>query len=170
MRTRLLTVLITLCLGVLLCQPVLAVNGIKDINGHWAQVHIEKLINDGLINGYPGGHFKPDDKITRAELVTLVNKAFKTKNNDTIYNFSDVNSSDWFYAEVMSAKAAGYISGYPDGTFKPNKVITRQEAAALITTLLNLESRTRVSLSLLMIIKVLIAGINQVLIKLQPMA
>ena len=140
MRTRLLTVLITLCLGVLLCQPVLAVNGIKDINGHWAQVHIEKLINDGLINGYPGGHFKPDDKITRAELVTLVNKAFKTKNNDTIYNFSDVNSSDWFYAEVMSAKAAGYISGYPDGTFKPNKVITRQEAAALITTLLNLES------------------------------
>lgn len=140
MRTKLLTVLITLCFGFILCQPVLAVNGIKDINGHWAQVHIEKWINDGLIAGYPDGQFKPDGEITRAELVTLVNKAFKTKNNDTIYDFSDVKSSDWFYAEVMSAKAAGYISGYPDGTFKPNEAITRQEAAALITTLLNPES------------------------------
>lgn len=139
MRTRLLTVLITLCFGFLLCQPVLAVNGIKDINGHWAQIYIEKWINDGLINGYRDDHFKPDDKITRAELVTLVNKAFKIQNSNFTYNLSDVKPSDWFYNEVMSGKAAGYISGYPDGTFRPNKAITRQEAAVLIATLLGLE-------------------------------
>ncbi|MGI5921379.1 MAG: S-layer homology domain-containing protein [Syntrophomonadaceae bacterium] len=129
-----------LCLGFLLCISAVAATDITDTNGHWAQVHIEKWINDGLIAGYPDGQFKPDNSITRAEFVSLVNRAFKIKNNDSTGNFNDVESADWFYDDVISAQAAGYISGYPDGTFKPNNPVTRQEAAVMINRLLGLET------------------------------
>lgn len=139
MKTRLLPV-IALCLVFMLWQPVLALASIKDINGHWAQVSIEKWINDGLIAGYPDGQFKPDGEITRAEFVALVNRAFKIQNSETTYGFSDVEPAAWYYGPVLAGRAAGYISGYPDGSFKPTNTITRQEAAAIITKLLGLSA------------------------------
>lgn len=129
----------TLCLGLLLCFSAVAATNITDTSGHWAELHIEKWINDGLIAGYPGGQFMPDNLITKAELVTLINRAFDIPNNNSKSGFSDVKPSDWFYDDVMSGQAAGYISGYTDGTFKPNKPITRQETASIITNLLKLE-------------------------------
>ena len=140
MKNRFILGLMTLCLGFLLCLPALTAASITDTIGHWAEVHIEKWINDGLITGYPAGQFKPDNSITRAELVSLVNRAFKIPESNASHNFSDVKPSDWFYDDVMSGQAAGYISGYTDGTFKPNNPITRQEAAALLAKLLNLGS------------------------------
>jgi len=161
MKKKCLILLLTLCLGLVLYQPalagegindaegvlqkerpgvILAAAGLNDINGHWAQVQIEKWITDGLIAGYPDGQFKPDDPITRAEFVALVNRAYKIEKSDTPYPFSDVTPSDWFYDQVMSGKAAGYIAGYPDGTFKPNHPISRQEAAVLLAKLLRLSS------------------------------
>jgi uncharacterized repeat protein (TIGR02059 family) len=138
-RKRFLAVVVALCLGFQLWLPAVTAAGITDTTEHWAQVHIEKWISDGLITGYPDGSFKPDNSITRAELVTLVNRAFDIPDNNSTSSFSDVKPSDWFYGDVMSGQAAGYISGYPDGTFRPNNPITRQEAAALITNLLDLD-------------------------------
>lgn len=147
MKKTYLLVILTLCLGLILGQPGLAAADLKDINGHWAQVHIEKWTTDGLIAGYPDGKFKPDDPITRAEFVSLVNRAYKIERSDTLYQFPDVKSSDWFFAQVMSGKEAGYIAGYPDGSFKPNHHISRQEAAVLITKLLSLSSEQQTSLT-----------------------
>ena len=70
----------------------------------------------------------------------MVNRVFKIEKSDNRYPFSDVRPTDWFFAQVMSARAAGYIAGYPDGTFKPNHPISRQEAAVLIARLLRLTS------------------------------
>ena len=138
MKIRLLAVAIAICFGFLLCLPGMAAAGITDINGHWAQAEIEKWVANGLIAGYPDGQFKPDQEITRAEFVALVNRAFEKLSENATGGFSDVKPADWFYDEVASAKAAGYISGYPDGTFKPYNAITRQEAAVVITKLLGL--------------------------------
>lgn len=138
MKNKCLTLFFALCFVLVLCQSVLAAEGLKDINGHWAQVQIEKWATDGLIAGYTDGQFRPDDPITRSEFVSLVNQAYKIEKSDTLYPFSDVKPSDWFYSQVMSGRKAGYITGYPDGTFRPNHNISRQEAAVLITKLLDL--------------------------------
>jgi hypothetical protein len=89
-RNRFLAVVVSLCLGFQLWLPTVTAAGITDTTGHWAQVHIEKWISDGLITGYPDGSFKPDNSITRAELVTLVNRAFDIPDNNSTSSFSDV--------------------------------------------------------------------------------
>ena len=108
----------------------------NDIQGHWAQEAIEKFVNLGYINGYGDNTFKPDGQITRAEFVKIVNRVFNltSKTNE---NFTDVNPGDWYYDEVRIAVNNGYINGYQDGTFKPNNLITRQEAMKIITTIKN---------------------------------
>ena len=131
---------ITLILYLVFSPATVSAATITDINGHWAQVSINKWISAGYVSGYPGGSFKPDQKISRAEFVTLVSKAFKKQSLKDQGSFSDVKQSDWFYSVVVSSKAGGYISGYEGGTFRPNQSISRQEAAVIITRLLQLNT------------------------------
>lgn len=117
-------------------------NNFSDIENHWAKSEIESWLEKGLIEGYSDGTFRPDNNITRAEFITLTNRAFGYIKKDTV-GFSDVSSDDWFYGEVAKSKAAGYISGYPDGTMKPNNPISRQEVASIIVRMLDLEENTK---------------------------
>lgn len=103
----------------------------SDIKNHWAEKEIKEWMSNNLINGYPDGTFKPNKNITRAEFMSLVNKAFGyTKTSNITY--LDVPSNSWYAEVVAIAKGAGYIGGYPDGTMKPNSPITRQEASTII--------------------------------------
>lgn len=111
---------------------------LADIKGHWAQRQITAWADKGLAAGYPDGTFKPDNQITRAEFVTLVNRAFNKQDAGARIDFTDINPSHWFYGEVTVAVAAGYMSGYNDGAFKPNSLITRQEVASVMSRLLQL--------------------------------
>jgi hypothetical protein len=113
---------------------------LTDTNLPWAKDSIDKMIARGAVTGYEDQTFKPANKITRAEFATIVNKAFNKFNQKASANFSDVHSNQWYYAQVASAKSAGYIVGYPDNTFEPDKQITRAEAAVMVAKLLNLDS------------------------------
>lgn len=129
MRKTALAIILSLCLlisltGICLAQPT-------DISGHWSENQVLSWINKGLISGYPDGSFKPDNYITRAEFITLVNRAFNF-NDESNPKFSDINSRNWYAGEVAKSVAAGYISGYQDGTFRPNKEINRLEASSII--------------------------------------
>ncbi|OEH85563.1 hypothetical protein BHU72_15000 [Desulfuribacillus stibiiarsenatis] len=106
---------------------------------HWAKSVVEKLFSKDVVTGYPDGSFKPQNDITRAEFITLVNKVFGFTEKATI-NFSDVNGQ-WFADEIAKAVAAGYIAGYPDGTMKPNQKITREEAAKVIVEAFGFEEK-----------------------------
>lgn len=106
-----------------------------DINGHWAQSQIEKAFAQGIVIGYPDGTFKPDQNVSRAEFVTMVNNAFGFKTETSTY-FTDVKDTDWFAGQISRAKAAGYISGYEDGSFKPDNYISRQEVAAIMARII----------------------------------
>jgi hypothetical protein len=99
----------------------------SDIQGHWAQSQIQTLVSKGVLSGYPDGTFKPDNAVTRAEFATMTNKAFGFATAGSA-NFSDVKAGDWFASEVGKAQSAGYIAGYPDGTFKPGNQVTREES------------------------------------------
>lgn len=70
----------------------------SDIKGHWAEKQINDWVNKDLAKGYPGGTFKPDNSITRAEFITLVNRAFGFTEKAQV-SFSDVSSKDWFYVK-----------------------------------------------------------------------
>ena len=135
-RKTAIVICLALCMLFALTGPVLA---FTDTAGHWAEGTILEWDGNGLINGYQDGTFKPDDSITRAEFVTLVNHSFNyTLEADA--TFTDVNPPDWFAGEVARAVAAGYISGYEDNTFQPNQPIERQEVAVILARLLALET------------------------------
>ncbi|MCT4584791.1 MAG: S-layer homology domain-containing protein, partial [Peptostreptococcaceae bacterium] len=108
----------------------------SDVNNHWAAKQINSLVNRGIVSGYNDGTFKPNNYITRAEFISLINKAFNYK---LVYDvdYKDVSLKDWYYDDLRKAKAKGYISGYEDNTIRPNNKITRQEVAVIMAKVLN---------------------------------
>lgn len=116
---------------------ILAQEG-PDIQGHWAEEAVNRWTHRGIVEGYPDGTFKPGNSITRAEFAALVNRTFGYATFSSV-EFSDVNDDEWFAGDVSKAVGAGYIEGYPDGTFKPNENISRQEAALVLARINDLE-------------------------------
>ena len=114
----------------------------SDTQGHWAAKQISSWAEQGLAGGYSDGSFKPNAQVTRAEFVALTNRAFHINGEGSAADFSDVKSGAWYYQGVAAAKTAGYIGGYSDGTFKPNKTISRQEVATILVRLLKLKPTT----------------------------
>jgi hypothetical protein len=104
---------------------------------YWAYGSIEKLFNAGIISGYPDGTFRPDGNITRAELVKITNMIFRYSETGIETNFSDIKPDDWFYLSILIAQKSGYINGYPDNTFRPNNLITREELCKILHTINN---------------------------------
>lgn len=111
-------------------------NKIKDIDGHWAEQQITHFIQNSYAKGYEDNTFKPDNQITRAEFVKLVNTYFGF-NTKGISEFKDINQNNWYYDDVCIAIRAGYINGYEDNTFRPDNIITREEAAKIIISIKN---------------------------------
>lgn len=110
----------------------------SDIQGHWAESKIRDWMNEGWVRGYADHSFKPDKVITRAEFMSLVNRAFGYT-GQAVVRFQDVAEDAWYYQAVSAASAAGYIHGYADQTIKPQAPLTRQEAARIIAGIMNLE-------------------------------
>ncbi len=86
--------------------------------------------------GYPDGTFMPQANITRAEVAAIIYRlmtpASRAKFSSADCMFSDVQAGMWFNESVCTLVKAGIISGYPDGTFKPNQSITRAEFSSMI--------------------------------------
>lgn len=103
----------------------------KDYEGHWAQAVIEKWLDSGKASGYPDGSYKPDNNVTRAEFVKMVDGIidFNTKGEIT---YSDVPATEWYYDYIGIAQEIGYISGYSGGKFGPDDYITREQAASIL--------------------------------------
>lgn len=108
-----------------------------DLEKSWAKEQIKEWLNNGLVNGYPDNSFKPKNNITRAEFIAIVNRALGFTKKDFV-TFSDVDSNKWYYNDVARACSAGYISGYENNKFQPEKNISRQEVAAILFRLLKL--------------------------------
>lgn len=95
---------------------------------------ILKMYEAGYIKGYNDGSFKPNGNITRAELVVMLNNLFGYNDiEEYTKTFTDVNEANWFYDAVMRAGTAGYIAGFPDGSFMPNDNFTRQQFCVVLS-------------------------------------
>ncbi|WHH57523.1 S-layer homology domain-containing protein [Petroclostridium sp. X23] len=109
-----------------------------DIQGHWAAQQIVAGAAQGIISGYGDGMFKPEKEITRAEFMAVINRTFGYTEKAEV-DFTDVKTGDWFYGEVAKAEEAGYVTGYDDGTIKPDSSITREEVAVMVSRIIELE-------------------------------
>ncbi|MDZ8226491.1 DUF1565 domain-containing protein [Nostoc sp. ChiVER01] len=101
----------------------------KDVPAnYWAKTYIEALASQNIIAGFPDGSFKPNDPVTRAQFATIVTKALTPPTKRPAIKFKDVASNFWANAAIQSAYQSEFVSGYPDGTFKPQQKIPRVQA------------------------------------------
>lgn len=105
----------------------------SDKKGHWASSYIEEAVSRGIAKGYPGGTFKPDGSITRAEFAVMLVNGLKPDALGTALTFKDKSSiGPWAAKAVAQAVELGIIRGYTDGTFRPGSNITHTEMASMI--------------------------------------
>lgn len=101
----------------------------------WSITAISYMNQLGIIKGYPDGSFKPEASITRAEFAAMAARFADLKEGTK--TFTDLDKNYWAYDLVQRAASAGWITGYPDGTFKPDKNITRAEVVAITNRMLD---------------------------------
>ena len=97
----------------------------------WAREAIESLAARGIIKG-TGSGYEPARNISRAEMVVLLLKAKGTNLERDELKYTDTRVNDWYYDYVATADKWGWVSGYPDSTFRPHAPISRNEAACLV--------------------------------------
>ncbi|MCL6635161.1 MAG: S-layer homology domain-containing protein [Peptococcaceae bacterium] len=111
---------------------------LKDVAGHWAEEYINQLVGMGAITGYPDGTFKPDNRITRAEFVTVLVKAFKLpQQGGKVFNDT---AGHWARSYISAAAASGVVKGYDDTTFGPDDLITREQMAVMVVKAAGLQA------------------------------
>ncbi|GGN94459.1 S-layer homology domain-containing protein [Saccharibacillus kuerlensis] len=105
----------------------------KDVrSGHWAAKYIQIATAQGYFAGYADGTFKPDAPVARGELAAVLARFLKMDTSTSVsIHFTDLNGN-WAAGAVEALYRSGQLSGYPDGTFKPKTLITREEAVTLI--------------------------------------
>ncbi|MDM9582931.1 DUF1565 domain-containing protein [Nostoc sp. GT001] len=120
----------------------------KDVPAnYWAKTYIEALASQNIIAGFPDGSFKPNEPVTRAQFATIVTKALTPAAKRPAIQFKDVASNFWAYAAIQSAYQSQFVSGYPDGTFKPQQQIPRVQALVALANGLGLTASNQNILS-----------------------
>lgn len=112
--------------------------GFPDLNGHWAANFVEALVSKGLISGFPNGKFQPEAPMTRAQYAAIIAKTFQLPANNRVSNFTDIKPDHWARSAILSAASMGFISGFPDGTFRPEQNLTKVQAIVSIVNGLKL--------------------------------
>lgn len=111
-------------------------NTFSDVSADlWCNTAISTMTKLGIVHGRTATTFDPNAFITRAEFAAVAAR-FDKSSVSQLANFSDI-SGHWAALEISKAAANGWVNGYSDGTFKPNRNITRAEAMALINRVLN---------------------------------
>ncbi len=110
----------------------------NDVENHWARNAVNDMGSRMVINGKGKGLFAPDQAITRAEFAAIMVRGLGIQQGDGAARFTDVKSSDWYSSVVQTAYAYNLISGFEDGTFRPNDSITREQAMSIIARAMTL--------------------------------
>ncbi len=118
----------------------------EDIIGHWSETYVESLRLEGIVSGKTIGEFEPDANVTRAEFLKMVMGAFGyAPVSSGSEDFSDVSEGEWYWGYVVKANDLGFVTGYDDGTFKPNATISRVEALTIVIRVSGLDYNQEVT-------------------------
>ena len=113
-----------------------------DINGHWANKAINYVVNKGYFAGVSKTEFAPDKPITRGEFVTVLGRMLKIDTSKySSQKFNDVNSSTYYSPYITWANEVGIVSGVGEGNFAPDKALTREEMAVIMSKFLKASNK-----------------------------
>lgn len=112
-----------------------SVTKFTDANNKWYSPAVNYIAGKGLLSGYSDGTFKPDADITRAEFAQMISGYLKAGYAGSA-NFKDVKGH-WASDAIDKVFGNKAVEGYPDGTFKPNKTLTRAEAVTVLNAVFN---------------------------------
>lgn len=142
--------MIVLLMGLLLVLSSLTpmqTNAADDLTGYLYEKEMRELIELGVLNGYPDGTYQPKSEVTRAEFAKMVVKSFELESNiqsaeftsaaATELTFTDVPADQWYAGPILDAVKAGIANGFPNNTFKPNALITREQMASMVSRALS---------------------------------
>jgi hypothetical protein len=120
----------------------------RDKEGNWAQQYIQILASNGVINGYEDGTFKPDNGISRAEIMAMLSRIanFKALKPGPPKTFTDIGPSYWAKEFIEDAAGAGMIQGIDDNLFAPDRDATRAESLTLTLRTIRMDSTIRILL------------------------
>ncbi|MFM9412795.1 S-layer homology domain-containing protein [Peptococcus simiae] len=111
--------------------------GFSDVKqGDWYANTVGYAVQKGIVTGYPDGSFKPNQPITRAEFSAIASR-FAALTDEKEITFIDLGADHWGYRAIRLAASHGWISGYPDDTFRPDRAITRAEVTSITNRMLN---------------------------------
>lgn len=122
--------------------------GFRDMKDHWAQDAVRRLTVAGIIEGYPDGTFHPSEKITRAEMVTMIQRAVESLHGLTAdlpsrvgweATFDDLSPDHWAFDAAEAAYQEGILPPYVRDGFEPSEPATRAETAYMVARSLKLE-------------------------------
>lgn len=110
----------------------------SDAANHWSKQAVNNMGSRMVIDGTGSGKFSPDRDITRAEFAAIVVRGLGLKPERGATPFPDVRTTDWYNGVVNTAHAYGLVSGFADGTFRPNDKITREQAMVILAKAMNI--------------------------------
>lgn len=129
-------ILIFICVIYIFVSKVIAFSDSNDF--YWAKDSIDKWSQKGFISGYPDGSFRGNSFITRAEVISVINKINNSKENIDKRVAKDVETDNWFFYEIGKGVKTGIISIDEDGKFRPNDFATREEVMVILSKLFNI--------------------------------
>lgn len=109
-----------------------------DLEGNWSVAFVEALVSKGFISGFPDGTFQPASPITRAQYAAVITKTFQLPESNQLDRFKDVKSNFWAAKAIASAAENGFLTGFPNGTFRPENNLTKIQALVSIVNGLKL--------------------------------
>ncbi|SCX82181.1 S-layer homology domain-containing protein [Alkaliphilus peptidifermentans] len=104
----------------------------KDMEKHWAKEYVRESTSRLITNGVDEDRYEPDRAITRGELTSIIVRALGLTSKGGSNSFADVKNSDWHNEFISIAYEYGLITGYKDGSFRPNATISREETMVII--------------------------------------
>jgi len=115
-----------------------------DVVDHWSMPYVEDLRVRGAVSGKTESSFGPDDYLTRGELAKIAVNSFGLETGGST-SFSDVDAGAWYMPYVAGVEAAGVVTGYEDGTFRPNEKVNRAEALKILLEASGMDLETAAS-------------------------
>jgi S-layer homology domain len=105
---------------------------------YWARPYIHALAASGVVNGYAGDYFRPNQTITRAEFAALLQDAFDNESISGTTKYKDIETNFWGIPAINSATNTGFLQGYPGDVFRPTQEIPRVQVLVAIVSGLKL--------------------------------
>lgn len=112
-----------------------------EASSNWSKKAVDNAIHNGIIKD--SGDIKAKDSISRAELVTMINRVLGTNKKADLNSFNDVKKSDWYYEDMAKAVDSGIIKGVGKNKLNPAGKVSREEAFTILSRVLVLESEKR---------------------------